>query len=195
MLFAGAGVGARCGLPDWQQYLAYLTNVAARFELETASLMGVRVGQGLLAEAVSMFKRCPLIPEADKFLELAAPFGHERYKPKALHALTALPFYAIATTNYDRCLHDSYAAVNHRAPATAELGDATLRQALYKWNSFYIARIHGRAEVPKSIVIATEDYDRLEQDSDYTEFLFHVLTRTACLFVGYSFVDLRSIES
>jgi SIR2-like domain len=189
LLFAGAGVGVHAGLPDWYQYLNHLVIVAERYEPQTAQLMRLRVDQQLLSEAVSLYKRCPVIPDAESFAELAAPFGPACYQSDKLHALVALPFAAIATTNYDRSLHDAYAVVHKKAPLSAELADPTLRHAIYNWNTFYIARIHGRAEVPRSIVASTEDYAQTEVDSDYTGFLFHVLTRTSCLFVGYSFLD------
>ena len=189
LLFAGAGIGARAGLPNWYEYLDHLVAVARRHEPATAELMRVRIEQVLLTEAASLYKRCPLIPAAELLEQLAAPFATERYDASKLHALISLPFTAIATTNFDRSLCDAYAFVKQKAPTMAELGDPTLKQAIYNWNKFYIARIHGRAEVPNSIVVATEDYARTENDDDYHTFLFRILTQNACLFLGFSFLD------
>ena len=75
------------------------------------------------------------------------------------------------------------------AEGPAELGDPSLRQAMYNWEDFFIARIHGRADVPETMVLDSSDYLRTENDPYYIEFLTHVLTRFKCLFLGYSFVD------
>ena len=38
-LFAGAGVGAIAGLPDWRKYMESLASTAELYEPETAALM------------------------------------------------------------------------------------------------------------------------------------------------------------
>lgn len=63
-----------------------------------------------------------------------------------------------------------------------------MKQAIY-WTDFYIARLHGRAEVPKTMVLDRNDYRLTENDPSYQEFLLHILKTYHCLFVGYSFVD------
>lgn len=189
ILFAGAGVGKRAGLPDWPQYLEHLASVAERYEPPTAGLMRARVKARLLTHAAAYYKQCPVIPSGEQWRELVAPFAKDKYNAERLRALMALPFKAAVTTNFDRSLHDAYAAAHGVSAVGAELGDPSLRQAIYNWQDFYIARIHGRAEVPQSIVIDLNDYVRTENDPDYIDFLCQTLTRTLCLFIGYSFVD------
>jgi hypothetical protein len=53
---------------------------------------------------------------------------------------------------------------------------------------FYIARIHGRAEVPESMVLDENDYALTETPS-YLDFVSNCLTRYRCLFIGFSFSD------
>ena len=55
--------------------------------------------------------------------------------------------------------------------------------------NFYIARLHGRAEVPSSMVYDQEGYRRLIENACYVDFVYHILTRYNCLFMGFSFVD------
>ncbi len=42
VLFAGAGVGVRAGLPDWKNYLSHLISVAEQYEKDTALIMWSR---------------------------------------------------------------------------------------------------------------------------------------------------------
>ncbi|MFY9585528.1 MAG: SIR2 family protein, partial [Candidatus Acidiferrales bacterium] len=141
------------------------------------------------ADAISYYKMCPLIPEGEKYRELAAPFHFKKYDSTRLVQLVKLPFSFIVTTNYDRSLHDAWAKANGNAPLNFEYDDESLKQAGYCTDSF-IARIHGRAERPDYMVADLADYAKLDSNSRYKDFLLqNVLVRQTCLFLGYSFVD------
>lgn len=188
-LFAGAGVGSRAGLPDWRSFVLGVADECDTYDTDTATMMRKAAHSGNFLYALELFRISPVIPEGTRFNLLATPFGAGRYNAKPLRALVALPFDAIVTTNFDRSLHDAFATVRSRTAFAAELGDPSLKQAIYNWKDPYIARIHGRAEVPRTLVLDQTGYERTERDFDYLEFLIHILTRTRCIFVGYSFVD------
>lgn len=197
-LFAGAGVGKRAGLPSWEEYLGHLCSVAGRYEKDLEALMRKRINAGLYLEAADLYKTAVEIPEGIKFSELAAPFTNiQNYSPQNLLALMAIPFSAVVTTNYDRSLLDAYctlfskqieSGLTLKAPRYVELGDLSMKQAVF-WNDFYIARVHGRAEIPETIVLDRSDYHRTEIDPYYQDFLMNILKNYRCLFLGYSFVD------
>lgn len=197
-LFAGAGVGMRANLPSWKEYLEHLANVACSYEEETATLMRKRISTEHYSLAAHLYKTCVAIPKGEMYRQLSSPFTeNEDYNPRSLYSLMTLPFCAAVTTNYDYCLHDSYSALYKiqkesgltlTAPQHVELGDPSMKQAIF-WKKFFIARIHGRAEVPETIVIDSDDYKNLAQDVNYQDFLFNILTRYHCLFIGYSFLD------
>jgi hypothetical protein len=187
LLFAGAGVGRRAGLPDWSGYLEHLVSVADTYEEETAALMRKRVAQGSLPEAAHIYKTCPAIPEGEKWRNLVLPFAREAYRIAELDHLLALPFRAIVTTNYDLSLADAATSRLCRMPRLLELHDSTLRQGSYL-DEFYVARIHGRAEIPTSLVLDTDDFARVTTNADI-DFLLHVLRHRSCLFLGFSFED------
>jgi hypothetical protein len=147
---------------------------------------GKRLKEGLLLEAAHLYKICIDVPEGERYDQLAAPF--RKYDQNSLLSLASLPFETVITTNYDRSLHDAFGRMRHEAPKSVELKDPTLKECLY-WKDFYIARIHGRAEVPRSIILDTEDYRQLYEDTEYSDFLHHVFTQKRCVFVGFSFVD------
>lgn len=168
-LFAGSGVGAHAGLPTWEQYMELLAVYAHKYDPDTANLIRKRFQKGYFLEATSVYKSCPDIPDREKYKGLALPFDIVPNANK-LQALISLPFFAVITTNYDRSIHDAYAKVYGRAPYTVELYDSTLPNALYR-REFYIARIHGRAEVPKEMVIDSDDYKELLRDENYIDYM------------------------
>lgn len=191
-LFAGAGVSAHAGLPTWSEYLDFLATVAEQYEAETAVLMRRRTSHNQLTEAAQLYKSCPEIPQGVMYEKLVEPFL--TYDAARLRALMSLPNSAVVTTNFDRALHDAYqglapiAGKARPAALYAELRDVSLQQAIY-WRKFFIARVHGRAEIPPTVVIATDDYSKLDHDVHYQDFLVHVFKNYHCLWLGFSFVD------
>lgn len=185
-LFAGAGTSARAGMKTWYGYLDYLADVTAKYEDLTAQLIRKRVKDDLLLEAAHLYKTCPYIPIGEKYAKLVEPFL--KFDQTRIAALGSLAFVSVATTNYDRSLHDAFCTSRKKTPLCAELRDATLKEAPF-WKDFYIARLHGRVEVPASIVIDTDDYEAIYRNAEYADFLHFLLRERTCLFVGFSFVD------
>ena len=186
-LFAGAGVGARAGHPDWRLYVDRLAEVADQYEAETASIMRRRIESGNFPDAVQYFKQAP-IPVGEIHRHLAEALHADEYVPGRLRALVSLPFSRIVTTNFEASLHDAWAVVKERAPVPAELGDTTLKRAIHD-DRFDIVRIHGRVDVPESMVLGTSEYGGLAHNDTYSDFLVNLLTQYSCLFVGFSFTD------
>lgn len=191
ILFLGAGVGARVKLPNWTQYIEHLAAVCdTKGEDETAALIRQRAAKGQLASAATVYKTCESIPIGERLKLLAAPFLSRI--PEAiidrLHPLVGLGATGIVTTNYDVSLHDAYAGLVARSALPAELDDDSLKGQSMS-GDFFIARIHGRAQIPSSMVVSSEDYARLETNTNYAQFLLDVLRRRPCLFIGFSFVD------
>lgn len=186
-LFAGAGVSARAGCPTWSEFINRLAEFTEQYDRSSAELMRERAIKGQMIEAAAIYRTCREIPEGQKYDKLAEPFLNPAY-PERISPLSVLPFRFFVTTNYDRALHDSYSRVTGKAPMQVELGDETMARAPWT-RAFYIARIHGRVEVPRSIVLDDADFRDLEKNDCYIEFLRHVFTNTSCLFMGYSFLD------
>ena len=182
-LFAGAGVGAQAGLPTWPQLMEHLAKVVDSYEPLAGQLIRKRTKSGYYLNAAVVYKTCSEIPRGELYEQLAIPFRSPS-SPQKLQALVSLPFSAVFTTNYDRSLHDAFASVFGKSAATVELGDPTMDKAPFI-TKFYIARIHGREEVPETIVLSEDDYRRIEKDESYMDFVRHILTRYSCLFLAY----------
>jgi hypothetical protein len=185
-LFAGAGVGVQAGLPDWKTYLEDLIAFTAQYEPESAELMRKRIAGDHYPEAAHYYKTCIAIPDGIKAKKLVEPF--KKYDPNKLRQLVRLPFTGIVTTNYDFSLHDAWAASYQKAPHSFESDEASLRAAVFD-NEFHIARIHGRADLPDSIIVEVDDYKKLAANQGYIDFLSRVFLHKTCLFLGFSFVD------
>jgi hypothetical protein len=121
ILFAGAGVAARAGLPVWGSYLEQLAEVVESYEAMLARLIRKRILEGSLLLAAHYYKTCTEIPVGEKLAKLSEPFQSGRYNPERLVPLVRLPFTSIVTTNYDRSLHDAYASAHKVAALPVEL--------------------------------------------------------------------------
>ena len=68
------------------------------------------------------------------------------------------------------------------------MDDPTLTAAPFN-SHCYIARIHGRVEVPQSMRLSERHFESLDRNTHYLDFLSHLFTRARLLFVGFSFLD------
>ena len=191
ILFAGAGVSARAGIPTWGVYLDHLASICEQHGDKTSGLLiREKVKSGDYLGAATIYKLCGNIPQGVQLAELAAPFS-KKFTKEQLSPLVPLMecgFSSVVTTNYDRVLHHVYSTVAGEAPLQLQLDDDTLRNAALK-SDFYIARIHGRCEKPESIILNSIDYLNLGKNDGYLDFLLDLLTHRPCLFFGFSFVD------
>ena len=186
ILFAGAGVSAKAGIPVWGDYLEGLAQVARPHAPYTYHQMMIEIGRKNYPLAATYYLLCADLRDAEKFKAIKDPLL--TYNSATIAALARLPFKAYVTTNYDRALHDVYASKRGKAALEVHRGDPTLKEVLFT-TDFYVARIHGRSEVPYSIVLSKEHFADLVSDQSYIDFLAHVFTRRQVLFVGFSFLD------
>ncbi len=63
VLFAGAGVSSRAGLPVWGDLVTRLAAKVADFEPQSAELMRVRAADGLLPESFNVFRDVVRAPQ------------------------------------------------------------------------------------------------------------------------------------
>jgi len=163
--------------------------------------MRERVSDGDYVGAATVFKSSRRIPEGERWKELAKPFTvlPAEKELEKLSPLISLSFSAVVTTNYDRILHEASARVAEQRREAGdqsrtswtmpvERNDGSLRGAALR-RDYFIARIHGRAELPTSMIVDDHDYDELNRDSEYLDFVLEILRSRSCLFVGFSFVD------
>jgi predicted nucleic acid-binding protein len=191
VLFTGAGVGKAVGYPLWHEYINHLAEVCEQHAAQTeAELIRTWVSKGRLIEASGIYEMTRDIPQGERIRHLAEPFttvpSEEALRP--LTHLFELPFEAVVTTNYDSSQHAAYVAAAHQFPRAIER-EGTSMLAGADITAFYIARIHGSADTPRSMVLFPATYEALKHDEMYQDFLMSLFKSRPCLFVGFSFVD------
>lgn len=198
ILFAGAGVSAQGGLPFWPSYLSKLAAAAGEYDPYIKFVIDKAVSDGALTDAASLYFMCREMPDSKRLLALQEPLLE--FDWKKLAPLAKLPFHAVATTNFDRVLFTAYAKAAGISAREVNIDDPTLSAAKFA-EDFFIARIHGRVEIPLSMRLSKEHFAVLPSNEAYVGFLEHLFTRRQVLFLGFSFLDpaiasvLRSVRA
>jgi len=185
-LFAGAGVSAAAGLPTWPTLLNQLAEQVGTRDPLIKQVMKERVREADYLNAADQYFLCPKLDKKEILSWLRNALTTDDFS--ALSAFPQLPFRFYVTTNYDTCLLDAWAAEHGKSPTPVNVGDPSLRQAPFE-KDFFIARIHGRAELPETIALSSNHYKELLNDKHYIDFVNWCFTRTQLLFVGFSFID------
>lgn len=191
VLFAGAGVSARLGVPTWRPLLLKLADVCKELgDTASGAFIESKLDDNDLLGAAAVYKLSKRIPAGERFkrfVQLLNPAIEDAALEK-LRPLMELGFTAVVTTNFDRVIHNAYSFVHRRTPLLLELDDDSLKAGA-NLSEFFVARIHGRIEKPEGIVFDEYSYSKLEKDPIYLDFLINLLTQRPCCFVGFSFAD------
>lgn len=198
VLFAGAGVSARGGIPTWGGYLTKLGAAASEYDEYIKFMIDKAIAAGAFEDAASLYLMCREMPEATKLQRMKEPLLNFQWEP--LSSLVKLPFQSVVTTNFDRLLFAAYAKSVGQSAREVNIDDPALSGAIYA-DDLYIARIHGRVEIPSSMRLSREHFALLQSNSSYVAFLEHLFTKRQVLFIGFSFLDpaisavLRSVRA
>ncbi len=189
VLFAGSGVACRVGYPTWHGWLGGLAKVCTEYDDDlSGKLITTKLEDEDYLGAATIFTTCGKIPRPERLNRMSKPFRDFPRNIELLESLVSLPFTAIITTNYEASLHHTYARVNRHSARPLELGDHTLRNGGIL-AEYFIARVHGRAEMPESMIVNIEDYNNLDKNEDYSDFIITLLRNRPILFIGFSFLD------
>jgi hypothetical protein len=186
VLFSGAGVSMRAGLPDWKGLLTALAE-GVRFKSPLhATLITECIAQNKLPKAADLWAFVDEVSLGDKYDTLKNALSN--YDSKPLKDIASLPFRSCLTTNFDRSILDAFAVARGTAPRDYRLGDKSLAEVVWE-KQFYVARLHGCVESPEEIVLSGTQFERLLQDQVYVDLLTRTFTNKAVLFLGFSFYD------
>lgn len=186
VIFTGAGVSVRTGLPTWKALVIQLAEQLRRADPLTTQMMLECVNEGDYTTAIDYFNITKKMVEGEKLRILKDQF--KKFDAKSISAVGELPFKSCITTNFDRSILDAIAIARQTTAVDYKYGDASFRQAQWE-DSLFVARIHGAAEYPESIILSDGQFDALLKDDVYKDLLRDCFINRNVLFMGFSFYD------
>ncbi|MFW3166100.1 SIR2 family protein [Pseudomonas syringae pv. syringae] len=186
ILFTGAGVSVKAGLPTWRALVANIAKGIEPFDSATAQMMLKRAEKGDLTTAVDYFMLSDDMITGDKYKLVSELISN--FDASAILDVAKLPFKGCITTNFDESIIQAICIAKGKSPRDYKYGDASFKQAQWEQKSF-VARIHGAVEHPESIVLSKQHFDVLLKDETYLELLRTCFSHRNVLFLGFSFYD------
>ncbi|WP_439852355.1 SIR2 family protein [Pseudomonas syringae] len=186
VIFTGAGVSARAGLPSWKALVTQLAETLRQVDPLTCQQMLECVSDGNYTTAIDYFNITKKLVEGEKLKILKGQF--KNYDAKLISDIGSLPFRACITTNFDRSILDAIAISGQTTAIDYKYGDASFRQAQWE-DSLFVARIHGAAEFPESVILSDSQFEVLLKDDVYKDLLRDCFVNRNVLFMGFSFYD------
>lgn len=183
LLFAGAGLSAILGLPNWADLIAKMA-VDLDFDPDLFDKLGTYPS---LAEYYLTQK-----PDRARLAKwLAQQWNHApiSISASAVHAaMVDADFPIIYTTNYDHWIeraHESRSVAYSKIVYGEEIADA-------KTDRVQIVKFHGDLEHPDTIVLTESDYfERLRFEAELDLKLRYDLLHYSIIFIGYSLADVN----
>lgn len=186
VLFLGAGVSMRTGLPSWDGLLRKMAEGVRASDPLTTQIMFQAISDKNYTLAAEYYWLAPKMLEGDKRTLITRLL--EEYDQTKIAAIATLPVRTFLTTNFDRSILDALANARGKAPRDYRRGDSSFGQSLWDDNVL-VARIHGAVESPASIVLSDSQFKSLLEDSDYVNLLRACFVQRNVLFLGFSFYD------
>lgn len=186
IIFTGAGVSVRAGLPTWKKLIEQLAEGIRGTDPLITQVMYECVKEEDYTRAVDHFKLSRKMLEGDKQKLLIKLLSN--YDVNQILPIAALPFRGCLTTNFDASILDAIAREKKQAAKDFKFGDLSFKQAQWQ-EGLFVARIHGAVEMPDSIVLSEAQFNSLLKDEAYEELLRACFVHRNVLFLGFSFYD------
>ena len=202
ILFIGSGISRKCigndrkPLPNWYEFLKSFIDWQKDNQ---------KIKENDYKEMIYLLSKKKFLLVAEELLELTPTsdfnkFINQAFDPKSivpsyLHELIAIiPFRGIITSNYDNLIEHAYFNIHKRIPKIITHKEIMEGIDIFE-NDFFIFKIHGDIENPKSIILSQRAYANLIYNSiNYRDLLENILSNFTVLFIGYGGMD-PDIES
>lgn len=188
ILFVGSGLSVAAGYPNWKTLVDKLMNAAAKAYPDRELGLSSYAKKGDLL-TLAEYARSKL--GKHEYITLLNKIFDEPLSPQHIHRLVARTDYrAVITTNYDRLIETACTFERGASPKTF-ISDSIPSMATAFWTpSFFVFKLHGDTTSPESIILTTQDYDRLILKGPHLRsFLQSVFINYTVFFVGYSLSD------
>jgi len=175
-IFIGAGVSMGAGYPSWKVLLK-----------EIGDELGVRSDDVHDLTALAQWSIRKAAGKTQVLKVIRDEIAPDRAIPEVLDIIARLPCRNLWTTNYDRLIERSFAAIGRPIDPVSSARDLSIRSRAGATRLF---KMHGTVDNLNDIVISTDDYElyRVNRGSFLTVLQAH-MTSFSMLFVGLSFTD------
>jgi SIR2-like domain len=196
--FVGAGISQKMGMPCWDDFLERLVK-QFRYDRPTtfAKLFPSDWRDTPNASLTSLVKET--IGAHEFYSACRNQLARYEFKevPRFLSLLARLPFQFYVTTNFDKVMEYTYFQEWDRMLPVFNFPRMEDLSSVFRQHGPCLVKLHGDIDLPESLVVTDEDYDRLTTQGKAERFLRNLTTNYSILFIGYSFSDgyLRDILS
>lgn len=175
--FIGAGLSRAAGYPDWRTLLK-----------EVADTLGLDIDNEHDLAAVAQYSiNRASGKRSDLSRLIARSFPLKESAPEPFKLLARLPLQHIWTTNYDSLPETAWR--QERKLLDVKSGNTDLGVDK-PWAHAILYKMHGTAEHPNDVVIATDDYELYRSSRPgFVQVLSGQLVSKQFLFLGFSFTD------
>jgi len=183
-------------LPNWYEFLFSFIkwmNRKRKFEAIYYTELKELLSQGkYLIVAEELLSKCNG-SDFGEFLRIS--FDSQRIVPSYLHnLLSIIPFRGIVTTNYDNLIELAYIENRKKIPKIFTNDDVLKGRDPLK-EKYFILKMHGDIEDPKSIVLSYRSYQNMMYNSpNFQGLIDRVFKNNTILLIGYGGLD-PNIES
>jgi hypothetical protein len=188
VLFVGSGLSSAAGYPGWSELVSTLVNAAKTLPYaRTKGLEEFEKERDLFT--LAEFARSAL--GISQYTTLLREQLGKPVRPTKAHLMVALTNYrGFISTNYDRLLETALTQARNWTPNTFTADSiSSLATALYNPEPF-VFKLHGDIGSAESIVLTSQDYDRLILRSPHVRsFLQAIFLNYTLIFIGYSLRD------
>ena len=195
VLYAGAGLSARAGLPTWFQFVRGLLDWSTgtgRVDPSFAHSLHEALERDPDLVADSLVSRLmddpepgtPRVIPPDVISYLSSVFAPEHIRPGWTHELLKkIPFSAALTTNLDELIEGTF--TRSRATHTHEDAQALLSRLTRP--DFYVLKLYGTLSLPSSVLLAPAQYrSAVAENRLYARYMEGLFASKTLLFVGAS---------
>ena len=197
VLFAGAGLSARAGIPTWEQLLIQLLDYAVAhgtIEASYAEMLRAAVQEGGRNEAAD-----GIVQTFENSRDRLATFLEEQHRPDipladAHRWLQQIPFASVITTNYDRLLETALPDYEQEGLYTPQEADRLLDALTQKRR--FILKLYGTLERVDTLIFAPFEYRQaLASNILFSRFIEGIFFSRTFLFVGLSLAGIQDFLS
>src|ERR1700722_2910260 len=197
ILFAGAGLSARAGVPTWNQFLSGLLDFASEHQVvdpATKQSFAAALSEGE-RNAVADGLVHAFGNQRDQLQQfLVQSFPEPKVLSQAHECIRKIPFAAVLTTNYDTLLEKTLP--EFAGPGVYTTKDAeSLLDALAQKRKF-ILKLYGLIRRPETLIFAPIEYqEAVSSNVSFSKFVEGIFFSRSFFFVGLSLEGIQDFLS